>query len=562
MKGADNKLLAIGSAFTVTATNGGTLTYGDDYTYEGGVLTIKSDKAITIANANTGSTTDRIEVADGISANITLAGVNIDVSGTSGACAFKIADNSTGNVTITLADGSVNTLKSGEYCAGLQKNGGTSTGILTIKGNTGKLTATGGNNGAGIGGGKQASTSNITMISGTIIAAGGDGGAGIGGGNANYLEVFQGGNGSYITISGGNVTANGGSGGSGIGGGNFGTGSNIKISGGTVNAVSVNGGAAIGGGWSANGTNITITGGTVIATAVGEEKTNDPMFMPRKSGGAGIGGGKKGDGTNITIKDATVTALGGENSAGIGGGFYRNGKDITISGSTVLAAGGAGAAGIGGGYEGSSEQLGGNGSNITITDSIVTAEGGGAVEGNPNQCGGAGIGGGGNGNGSDIKIIGGSVTAIKGINANVIGGGSGRSAVIPTNGSDDVYLLELDSGSPITINGKNYPTNHNGEAKIYAYLPAKSLSTPNVVNVGSTTTYCYYDTTNSKWINVIDDVTISIDDPTAGDTLATSAAVISPTTGVDAITSSDIVWKDASDNVVSGTAGYNKEYTV
>ncbi len=362
-----------GTAFNVTPTNGGTLVYGSDYNYpaDTGVLTIKSATPITIANASTGSTTDRIEVADGISANITLAGVNISTTG----AAFKIANNSTGNVTITLADDSVNTLTSGMQCAGLQKNGNIispNEGKLTIQGETrgtGKLTANGGDYGAGIGGNNFGSASNITISGGTVTATGGSLSAGIGGGYS--------GSGSYITISGGIVTATG-----------------------------TNGGADIGGGASGSGSSITITGDSV--------------------------------------------------------------KAVSISG--------------------------------TPTD--------------------------GNGN--------------------------------------NVYLREIanDSGSAITINGKNYPTNHNGEAKIYAYLPAKSLSTPNEVTVGNTTTYCYYDTINSKWINVIDDVTISIDNPTAGDALATSAAVISPSTGVEAITSSDIVWKDASNNVVSGTAGYNKEYTV
>ena len=64
-------------AFTVT---GGTK--DDDYTYEGGVLTIKTVTAVTIANTDPNiATSDRIEVAaEGGCANITLAGVNIDVS--------------------------------------------------------------------------------------------------------------------------------------------------------------------------------------------------------------------------------------------------------------------------------------------------------------------------------------------------------------------------------------------------------------------------------------------------------------------------------------------------
>ena len=100
--------------FTVT---GGEL--GTDYTYANGVLTIKTGTAITIKNTDPDApTTHRIEVARDVEADITLAGVNIDVSSNSGTAAFKIADDSSGDLTITLAGDSVNKLKSGENCAG------------------------------------------------------------------------------------------------------------------------------------------------------------------------------------------------------------------------------------------------------------------------------------------------------------------------------------------------------------------------------------------------------------------------------------------------------------
>ena len=152
--------------FTITLTEGGGDPVADtDYTYADGVLTIKSSAAMTISGT---TTTDRIEVADGVSANITLAGVNIDVSEQNYTAAFKIADNSTGNVTITLADGKTNTLKSVNNCAGLQKNGEYSEtlGKLTITG-TGTLTATGGACGAGIGGGFNGTLEDL-IISGFL----------------------------------------------------------------------------------------------------------------------------------------------------------------------------------------------------------------------------------------------------------------------------------------------------------------------------------------------------------------------------------------------------------
>lgn len=74
---------------------------------------------MTIANTNPEATGDSIAVADGVNANITLVGVNISTAWY--VAAFRIADNSMGNVTITLADGTTNTLRSGNNCAGLQK---------------------------------------------------------------------------------------------------------------------------------------------------------------------------------------------------------------------------------------------------------------------------------------------------------------------------------------------------------------------------------------------------------------------------------------------------------
>ena len=107
--------------------------------------------------------------------------MNIDVLGTHNACAFKIADDSTGNVTITLGEGTTNTLKSGMFCAGLQKNGnGDGIGKLTITG-TGSLTAAGGYNGAGIGGGWKGGGSDIAISGGSVNAAGNQANA-IGGG--------------------------------------------------------------------------------------------------------------------------------------------------------------------------------------------------------------------------------------------------------------------------------------------------------------------------------------------------------------------------------------------
>lgn len=313
--------------------------------------------------------------------NLTLKDVKIDVSDTGdqydwdqkGKAALSVQGK--GNVEIEL-DGD-NELKSGTQRAGLEK---TSTGTLTLKDDNkeaGSLTATGGFNSAGIGGGYLGSGENITITGGTVTATGGRLGAGIGGGRE--------GKGENITITGGTVTATGGSDGAGIGGGSSGSGENITIKGGTVNATGGESGAGIGGGNDGDGKNITITGGTVEATGY--------------FGGAGIGGGNSGsDGENITITGGSVTAFGGEWAAGIGGGSSGGVENITINGGKVTATGGDYAAGIGGGSVGRWGGDAGSGKNITINGGSVTATGG--------YGGGAGIGGGVNGIGSKITVSG------------------------------------------------------------------------------------------------------------------------------------------------------------
>ena len=276
---------------------------------------------------------------------LTLKDVKIDVSDTGkniypnyedGKAALSVQGK--GNVEIEL-DGE-NELKSGFNRAGLEKKASTSTGTLTLKDDNkeaGSLTATGGWNGAGIGGTEGNGTNKIIITGGTVNATADCDGAGIGGGG-------EGGNGEDITITGGTVTATSKDGGAGIGGGYYGSGKNITITGGTVTAMGCGLGAGIGGGYKGYGKNIMITGGTVNATG---------------TDGAGIGGGEYGNGEDITITGGKVTAKGGLGGAGIGGGAYGGGEDITITGGTVTASGCAGA-GIGGGIDRS-------GSNVTVS---------------------------------------------------------------------------------------------------------------------------------------------------------------------------------------------------
>ena len=141
------------------------------------------------------SNTITIDADEHTTANVTLGGVNID-AGSRGNNTAGIRTMGDGNVTIEL-DGN-NSVKSAADAAGLQKENG---GNLTIKdGNTpaGRLEATGGIGGAGIGGDAKESDSNITITGGEIIATGGNGSAGIGGGSDSgpyhYAERQQQGN--------------------------------------------------------------------------------------------------------------------------------------------------------------------------------------------------------------------------------------------------------------------------------------------------------------------------------------------------------------------------------
>ncbi|MBO5383473.1 MAG: hypothetical protein J6A30_04150, partial [Ruminococcus sp.] len=309
------KLLRLLIVMTISVTAlfalGMTASAATEYNINEGSVTISADGDYIISGTGE-ATTNTITVESGIIANITLAGVNIDTSSTgdyntdeAGLAAFKIADGSGGNVTITLKEGTVNTLKSGVYCAGLQKNGGTTSGRLTI-GGTGILNATGGVNGAGVGSGNSCECANVVIESGTITATSDEnGGAGIGGGYDGDV--------SNITINGGTVTAEGGWMSAGIGAGVNGSASGIKINGGTINATGGSYGAGIGGGcgtWGATCDDISITGGNITATG-------------GAYGGAGIGGGYASACTNITIENAviTATAVGGGNAIGGGSGY-------------------------------------------------------------------------------------------------------------------------------------------------------------------------------------------------------------------------------------------------
>ena len=203
----------------------------------------------------------------------------------------------------------------------------------------GKVKAEGSYYGAGIGGGYEAASGNITISGGEVNVLCGNTSAGIGGGKTKGI-----GDGKRVLITGGRVKITVGTekddsktySGAGIGGGQGCTqGGDIIIRGGEVSSESWCG-AGIGGGgaYGHAGGNVIISGGVVATTSMT---------------GAGIGGGghtvdrsferysETGDGGNVTISGGDVYASSTKGGAAIGGGAGRNGGSLTITGGYVVA---------------------------------------------------------------------------------------------------------------------------------------------------------------------------------------------------------------------------------
>ncbi len=238
--------------------------------YGAGVLTVKKTTPITIKNTDPSTpTTDRIVIAKGVSADITLAGVNIQTGAMTGRNAITpvtIEEDSKGNVKITLADGSENVLVAGNDKPAISKCG--DNGTLTIDG-TGSLTATGGVNAAAIGSAPGYSSAGIIIDGGNIEAVtSGELAAAIGTGKYESTD-FPGGRciARNIVINGGHIKA------TSADSVAIGAGSNgktyvkdITVNGGTVTAQSGADSCAIG---SESAENIVINGGIITAEAAG-----------------------------------------------------------------------------------------------------------------------------------------------------------------------------------------------------------------------------------------------------------------------------------------------------
>lgn len=261
------------------------------------IMTFENNTAGTVTRAVSEAAKHIITIINNYTkkdTTVTLEDVNIDMSGGAygiGKAAMSV--EGAGNTTLKLEGN--NTLKSGQFRAGLEKDDDFSTGKLTItaEDTSASLKAYGGDNSAGIGGGSYDSTSKLEIANGKIYAESGfNMGAGIGGGMYGKGEV---------TISGGDVTAHGGHTAAGIGGGFRGSG-DVTILGGTVTAIPAEGSnsnvTGIGGGFGCDEkSTVRILGGVV--DAVGNRC------------GSGIGGGE--GGVEVEIGGgAQVTAKGGQ----------------------------------------------------------------------------------------------------------------------------------------------------------------------------------------------------------------------------------------------------------
>lgn len=286
------------------------------------IMTYEDNTADTVTKAVNEAVKNVIKIINNCTkkdTTVTIKDVNIDVSGKGRSAMFV---QGKGDTTLKLEGN--NTLKSGQYCAGLEKDDDVSTGKLTItaEDTSSSLNAYGGHSGAGIGGGNQRSTSNLEIANGKIHAVGGLFGAGIGGGINGNGEV---------SISGGEVTAQGGNLAAGIGGGAQGSGK-VTIKNGKVTAKTNGAAAAIGGGNRGSG-DVTILDGRVTTTLV----NNNPV--------TGIGGAPNStDKSTVRILGGVVDAVGGGYGSGIGGGSGdAQGAEVEIGGGAqVTAKGGKG----------------------------------------------------------------------------------------------------------------------------------------------------------------------------------------------------------------------------
>ncbi len=422
--------------------------------WNGDLSNLTASSSERYATANNGVTITgtlaanvKVSIADG--ATVTLDGANINNNSSKNGTLICAGITCKGNATINLYGGSINNINSSsDGYPGIQA--GPSGNTLTIQG-TGSLSAQGGSNAAGIGGGNEITCGNISLLGGQISACGGDNAPGIGSGQSGSCGDI------HISRDVEKINITGGSGAStsiGTNGGGTLTVDDVddvsyintdsfvyhpvNLSTLTSNYIAKCGDVLRG----TLNNNVTISiddevPATVILSGANIEcegivcvssdvkfflfgtnsviaNSNPGIQAPASDtltidgsgsinvrskavGCAGIGGKINVNCGTINIKGGSITACGGQYGAGIGSGQNASCGNIEIEGGIISATGGAGAAGIG------------SGSGWDAVCSNIHLYGG-----SINACGGdgaAGVGSGQGGTCGNIEIEGGEIKA-------------------------------------------------------------------------------------------------------------------------------------------------------
>ena len=279
MKMALFSLLAAAIAAAVpTATRGATLTVngtpytqgGAGWTFDGATVSLTNAGPFVLSTGGANFTSNVAVVAQADCA-VTLTDLEVFAGNHAGLSPFTVAPGV--SVALTLEGNAVLRAGSGAAAISVVSNA-TGFASLTIDADASDtfhtLGATGGNQGAGIGGGDGEACGSVTILGGLLTVEGGANAAGIGGGRngAGGAVTICGGRlnvksaGSYAFVGGRLKTTNGGGA---IGGGYQGPGGMTAISGGTMSLTGVGDGAAIGPGKDGAGGTTAITGGSILA---------------------------------------------------------------------------------------------------------------------------------------------------------------------------------------------------------------------------------------------------------------------------------------------------------
>ena len=313
---------------------------------------LDDDITLTTKDKTTSNTVTITAKEKGDTANVTLKDVHIETEGSwnnTGSAPIEIKGDGDTNLELN----GDNTVLSGDrHHAGIEKADANGTGTLTIKDDK---------NDDGSVKDKDENGNAVGKDTGTLLAGGYGDGAGIGGGSNGTTTDLSYANTSNITIKGGEITARGGyEDGAGIGGGTNGNAKNIRIEGNAHVTASGDGGAGIGGGIEGCGNDVTITGNAVVdaysefGSAIGDGRPGGggdttitisgsaTVNAEGKNGTTAIGSSQNGHWGNLTItiaENANVTAIGSVSAPAIGNAYstgYGN-TTIHITGGTVNA---------------------------------------------------------------------------------------------------------------------------------------------------------------------------------------------------------------------------------